>query len=89
MNGLLKAILLGFARDGAMAAGTYVTAHGLATAAQAQSLEGSIIFLVGFGFSLYDKFSVQKQVAVAAATVPPGYVAAPNPQQSQVGVSQK
>jgi hypothetical protein len=63
MNGLIQAIALGAIRNGVMALGGWFLQHGYATNSQATSLEGSLIFLAGFAFSVYDKFKVHNQVS--------------------------
>lgn len=66
MTPLLQAIALGAARAGAMFAGGWLAQHGLATADQATSFEGSVIFLAGLGFSIADKLIVHGKIADAA-----------------------
>jgi hypothetical protein len=65
-NAFVRVIVLGIARDGVMAAGGWLTLHGFSQS-NVQGFEGSLVFLVGFAFSVYDKFHVRGLVATAAA----------------------
>jgi uncharacterized membrane protein YebE (DUF533 family) len=76
-NKFVQAIVLKMARAAIMGLGGTMVQQGLATSDQATSLEGSLIFLAGVAFSAYDAWSVKRQVAQATASVPPGYVPAP------------
>lgn len=67
-NKFIQTLILKSVRAGVMALGGYVVQHGLATGDQATSLEGSLIFLAGFAFSLFDAFVAKRKMVVAAAT---------------------
>lgn len=69
MNELIKSIALGVARNGIMAAGGWMANHGYANADQATSFEGSVLFLIGFGFTIYDKFVVDGKIKDATPPV--------------------
>ncbi|HWE98707.1 MAG TPA: hypothetical protein VG248_02820 [Caulobacteraceae bacterium] len=71
MNGLIRAIGLGVLRNVATAGGAWLIANHVIAQAQLNDFLGSVLFLGGVGFTLYDKFAVQKQVAVALATPTP------------------
>lgn len=67
MNGLFKAVVLGMVRSAAMAGGAWLASKGFSGDA-VQGVEGSIVFLAGFGFSVYDKFVVDAKITTAATT---------------------
>lgn len=68
MDGLVKAIALGIIRSAAMAAGAWLAHKGYVNDSLATNIEGSLICLGSAGFTIFDKFKVDKQVKVALAT---------------------
>jgi hypothetical protein len=67
MNGLIKAIGLGVIRNAATAGGGWLVAHGYMAANQTDGFLGSVLFLAGLGFTVYDKIVVKKKIAIAAS----------------------
>lgn len=70
MNGLMRAIVVKVLNGVVMAGGGSLVAHGWASSSDATKFEGSVIFLIGFGFHLYDAWKVKAKVEAAHATPP-------------------
>jgi hypothetical protein len=68
MNALVRAIALGVIRNAATAAGAWLVAHGYMAASQSDGWLGSILFLAGLGFTIYDNFAVKSKIETAHAT---------------------
>jgi len=64
---LLAEIASSGARHIATSIGAILVAHGLANMSQEQSFIGSVVFLVGFGFSVWNKQQTKKKLAAAKA----------------------
>lgn len=71
MNELIKAIALGVIRNAATSAGAWLVSNGILDNAGAQSFLGSVLFLAGMGFTIWDKFIVHHKIAEALATPAP------------------
>ena len=71
MNDLIKAIVLGVARNAAALAGGWLVSHGVASSADEQSFVGSVCFLAALGFTAWDKLVVKGKIAAALATPAP------------------
>ena len=69
MNDLIKAIVLGVARNGAMALGGLLLKQGVVDASTATGVEGSVICLAGVALTVIDKFVVHRRITAAAAPV--------------------
>jgi hypothetical protein len=68
MNGLMESIILGVLRSIATAGGAYLVSHGVMTSDQTSGFVGSVLFLGGVGFSVFDKLVVKRKLVVTAAT---------------------
>ena len=71
MNDLIKAIVLGVARNGAALAGGWLVSHGVTDGAEAQSFIGSVCFLAALAFTAWDKLIVKHKISTALASPAP------------------
>jgi len=70
-NDLIKAMVLGLARNAAMAVGGWLLTKGYLDASTVTGVEGSICCLAAAAFTVYDKLKVHNQVQDALATPAP------------------
>ena len=94
MNDFTKMVVLGMARAAVMAFGGWMIANGNLDASAAGQVEGSLICLIGVGWTLAAKAAIAGKISSARAEVPPGYVpagseaaAAPAPQASMAPIA--
>lgn len=59
-NGLISDVIGGVARHLSTGLGGYLLAHGLITSQDAQSLIGSVCFLAGLAWSVWQKYQAQE-----------------------------
>ena len=68
MSGLVQSIILGMVRSAVMGFGAWLLTKGYLDGSTVTNVEGSLICLASAGFTVFDKFVVNKKIATAAST---------------------